>query len=623
MHDELHPTGGTLSGSRGSNEGFEPPELPTDLYDLVTEVVSQVPRMLALQDRDPDSPMRGCMHPAYWRDKSSDVADLRRQEAALAFAWLWRYPFVGNRFRGDVELLHASLRALRFWTTRQHADGTFDEWYRGEHGYATTAFSSYAVALTVDALDEALANPLRGQVVRALRRAADWLTRHHDWFKTNHEAVGVAALGAVGWLLNEDTYRRAASRHAAHIGQRMHTEGWSREVSGLDVGYTFLLAEYLGMHAVLNGDRELLPSMIKAYRFAADFLHPNLTTGAEYGICGNSYFSRVATVIAAPHDAAAAGALRWMDQPCPTPRDTSATLKDDLRLARYAYQPLLATLLHSGALQRHDTGDGAELEAMVPAPLLFEREDEQRWYPHAKLAAVARPGYAAWFAPCHGGFLRVAFRNGGRFFPAVADRGFAIDHASRTYRNALYSLEPKVDQQRNGMTVTAALVPCQFVMPPYWARVGLRLATSLPGGHRWSRWLIDRWRARNGTALNQSAAGVRAGRSPFRLRREIRFHADRIELTDRLSSRLGTLDPATVCMVLDGPIQLADGRQPDVDRRISIDGLAARSDAADELTLYKEIYLERGRVTVRFLHKGSISPSLCGSTDSCAGQDVP
>ena len=274
-------------------------DLPSDLCDLVAEVVSQVPRLLSLQDRDPDSPSRGCMHTAYWRDKSSDVADMRRQEAALTFAWLWRHPFPNNSYRGNDCVLQAAQRALRFWSTMQHEDGTFDEWYRGEHGYAATAFSSYAVALAVEALDEALGDPLRSDVLRSLRRSGDWLTKHHDWFKTNHEAVGVAASGAIGRLLDDDRYRRAASSHATLIGKRIHDEGWCPEIAGPDVGYTFLLSEYLGMHAVLDGDRELLPLLIKAYRFAADFLHPDLTVGSEYGICGNSYFSRVATVIAA------------------------------------------------------------------------------------------------------------------------------------------------------------------------------------------------------------------------------------------------------------------------------------------------------------------------------------
>ncbi|MEE8131219.1 MAG: hypothetical protein V3T48_13070, partial [Vicinamibacterales bacterium] len=512
------------------------------------------------------------------------------------FAWLWRHPLPGNRYHQDTQLLHASLRALRFWTAMQHRDGTFDEWYKREHGYATTAFSSYAVALTVEALGESLSGPLRERVIRSLRRAADWLTGHHDWFKTNHEAVGVAALGAVGHLLDDDGYRRTASRHAARIAERMHAEGWSREITGVDVGYTFLLAEYLGMHAVLNGDRDLLASVIRAYRFAADFLHPDLTTGAEYGICGNAYFSRVATVIAARHDGVAAGALAWMDRPSPTQPDTSATLKDDLRLSRYAYQPLLAALLNLGMLPRHD-GSGDAPAASV----LFERDLEDVWYPGAQLAAVARPGYAAWFAACHGGFLRIAFRNDDGFATTVADRGFAVDQASKVFRNARYALDAEVDRHDEAMTVTTGLVECSFVMPPYWARVGLRIATAMPMGHRWSRWLIDRWRARKGTALNQSAAGVASGDSPYSLTREVRFHADHVEIIDRLDSKRGPIDPGAVFMVLDGPIRVGDGLRPDFDRRVCLGGLVDGGQAT--LTIHKQLRLEDGQPTLRIIER--------------------
>ena len=66
---------------------FDNSNVMDDKPFLEVNMIAQVPRLLALQDRDPDTPMRGCMHPAYWRDKSSDVADLRRQEAALTFAW--------------------------------------------------------------------------------------------------------------------------------------------------------------------------------------------------------------------------------------------------------------------------------------------------------------------------------------------------------------------------------------------------------------------------------------------------------------------------------------------------------------------------------------------------------
>lgn len=544
--------------------------LSLDLHEVVGEVLSQVPRLLALQDKDPDSPMRGCMHPAYWRDKSSDVADMRRQEAALALAWAWLHPFPGNPWQGNHDVLMGSLRAIGFWTRQQHRDGTFDEWYKNEHGYATTAFSSYAMSLATEALGDALNGELRERTFNCIRKCGDWLATHDDWFKTNHQAVGVAALGAIGRVTGDRKYLDAAHRNAQRIVDRMHPEGWSKEISGLDVGYTFLLAEYMGMHAVLTGDTTFIPAITKAYRFAARFLHPDMTSGAEYGICGNPYFSRVATAVLKPHDGIARGvADHWMNEPLDLPyRDTSATLKDDLRLARYAYQPLLAALIYSNTLERKDL-EGAEPREDEES--LFIRDDQEHWFPEAQLLSVTREGYCAWAAPCHGGLVRVAFRDGDGFRTPHVDRGYVIDEGGHRYRNARYGLDLGGTWDGEVFRVTAPLVKTGFVMPPYWARVGLRVATSLPKGHRWTRWAIDKWRARKGTALNQSSAGVSRGVSPWVLQREVRFRDDRIEISDTIKANRPIPDGG-LHMVVDDMF-LADGRvMPDPDRRLPCPG---------------------------------------------------
>lgn len=573
-------------------------ELPADLSDLTAEAISQAPRLLALQDRDPDSPMRGCMHPAFWRDKSSDVADMRRQEAALAFALLWKHPFPGNRYAGDREILLAAFRAMGFWTRNQHRDGTFDEWYKNEHGYATTAFSSFAMALALGQLAGAIPQDLEQAVLASLARAGDWLCIRDDWFKTNHQAVGVAALGAISVATGCDRYRDAGLRNAHRILERMHPEGWSSEISGLDLGYTFLLAEYLAMFAVLTGEEAVFEGSIRAYEFACHFLHPDLTTGAEYGICANPYFSRVATVALASRSPMAGAALRWMERPSPTPRDTSSTLKDDLRLARYAYQPLLAAAIHSGALPRKDPAVAAGDPAILP----FESRSRSSCFPAAGLLSISRPDYAAWAAASYGGYVRAAFRNGGGFLPMFGDRGFCIQDGAKVYRNARYSLDSRSAFEDGALRVTAPFVRAGFVMPPYWARVGLRIATSLPGGPRASRWLIDVWRRRKGTALNQSAGGISAGGSPLDLIRTVRFEDGCIRIADELATRRGALDPSRIFFVMDGPVEFSGGILPDADRRIPLAPFISSPPSPRGLRIEKILGSKDGKPCVLELH---------------------
>jgi hypothetical protein len=120
-------------------------------------------------------------------------------------------------------------------------------------------------------------------------------------------------------------------------------------------------------------------------------------------------------------------------------------------------------------------------------------------------------------------------------------------------------------------------VEAAFVQPPYWARVGLRIATSLPKGHRWSRWAIDRWRKRRGTALNQSTAGIAGRRSPYALRRTLVFEDDSIRIEDAITSSGPPLDPSRLDLVLDSHI-LLDGRHAsDPDRHLPLSTLGLAS----------------------------------------------
>ena len=121
-------------------------------------------------------------------------------------------------------------------------------------------------------------------------------------------------------------------------------------------------------------------------------------------------------------------------------------------------------------------------------------------------------------------------------------------------------------------------------------------ATALPAGHRWTRWAIDRWRAKKGTALNQSAAGVAAGKSPWKLTRTVHFHDDHVQIEDALV--FDRVAPQNrFWLVLDGPIRLEDGTRPDVDRRIAANAVGVEPED-DGVTISKTLRAEGGEVVL-------------------------
>ena len=65
-----------------------PLRLQGDVLNQLRHVGGAADRLLTIQDRDPCSPSFGSFHYAYWRDKTSDFADVRFQEAGAMLGLL-------------------------------------------------------------------------------------------------------------------------------------------------------------------------------------------------------------------------------------------------------------------------------------------------------------------------------------------------------------------------------------------------------------------------------------------------------------------------------------------------------------------------------------------------------
>ena len=155
-------------------------------------------RMAAMQDGNPLSPSYGSFHYTYWRDKTSEFPDARFQEAGATLGLLSLPQFDAWRSEGRLlpaEKLYAAFSAsLRAWSRFQYPEGCWDEWYKGERGFAVTEFTMIAFGLAARYLGTNLRQDDRLVLTAAIRRAAAWLAPRHDRTKANHEAAAAAAL---------------------------------------------------------------------------------------------------------------------------------------------------------------------------------------------------------------------------------------------------------------------------------------------------------------------------------------------------------------------------------------------------------------------------------------------
>ncbi|MBF0501993.1 MAG: hypothetical protein HQM09_17775 [Candidatus Riflebacteria bacterium] len=498
-----------------------------DLLEQIAFVDGSIERILWQIDRDPLSPTHGCAHLAFWRDKTSDVADARRQEAMLPLALLYIRDYPGSRWHGDPRLKSAVVALLKFWVKSQYCDGSFDEWYAGERAYAAAAFTTFAVSMTLLEMHDNLPHDISEAGRKAIGRSADWLCRRNDLFKTNHQAVGAAALAWAGKLLDTTRYRQQAKKKLDSIVAVQTTEGWFPEVGAMDPGYTFLTVEYATAAMDALGDWSQLAPFIRAFDFACELLKPNLSVCSEAGICKNPYFSRIAAIRLAEHSSFASRTWDRLSEETPDFSSYANVLGDDLRLLRWAFQPLVA----------YDTWQACRTRKRIPSkPLPLEGiQKEVKIFPEAGFVRFNKVSASGIVIAANGG--PVWLFGGNAHSSSFADIGYAFQSGDGFATNMCYDKTIGCRYDGDILSLLLPIVRVKKFFPPFWARVLLRFACSTTIGSRVARGFIDFIRGLKGTPVNQSSGNISGSECLGEIRRDVLLGGETITLRDDISLR--------------------------------------------------------------------------------------
>jgi hypothetical protein len=384
---------------------------------------AQLPRVLGQIDREPLSPTWGCGDRTYWAWKFVDFPAPRFQEAVCVMAWAWATRKPGGVYYRDANLLEWIEAALRWWTRRQHSDGSFDEAYPFERSLAATSFTAFYVSEALRLLGDHLSRDVRARVVESVARAAHWLTRNDEThgFLSNHLA---AALGAC-WHAYELTREPAFARRASHFRDKIlgeqSSEGWYREYDGADPGYQTHGSFYLARYAELAGDESVSDSLERSFAFLAHFVHVDGSLGGEYASRNTQTHYPAAFEMCAPRSPTAAWIARRM-----RPSLETAAAAGPASVDAWNQYPMLNNLVFA---QRAVDGR-AEPPAHEP-----DREHAFRVFPEAGLLCVRHPAYDAVLAFGKGGVLKVWDRGAGRL--AYSDCGWV----ARTARGRLLATQ--------------------------------------------------------------------------------------------------------------------------------------------------------------------------------------
>ncbi|MCK4532852.1 hypothetical protein KAU39_03620 [bacterium] len=255
------------------------------------KIITNIPRLLSLLDRNKFSPTYGCFDRSYWHYKVVDFPAATYQQGVLVLALLYKNQFSENLYYKNNKILDYISAGMLFWANIQNKDGSFNEWYPNERSFVATAFTSYALSEAYLILKDEFSNKdkLKDIVENALKKTGKWLLEKDDKNVFNHTAGAIAGLYNIYLITGENRFKSAAEDKVKLISEYQNEEGWFYEYGGADIGYLTVSLDYLAKYFQKSNDLKIKEILKKALDFMGFFVHPDGTMGGEYGSRNTKY----------------------------------------------------------------------------------------------------------------------------------------------------------------------------------------------------------------------------------------------------------------------------------------------------------------------------------------------
>jgi hypothetical protein len=239
--------------------------------------VSQIPRLLTRMDRIEISRTYGCMDRLYWLDRAADFPSSIAQFGVHALALVYAHPYPDNPYHRHPKMLEWVWAGVDYWTRIQKSDGSFDEFYPNERGWAgPTGFLLYVMLDTYRTLKDEIPADLENRLLEAAHRAGRYLA---DWDErgtlANHHAMSLLPLYEAFLVTDDPHLERQFERQLAHFLTLCHDEGWCLEYDGVDPGYLSATVSFLAKLYKVFPDERLFNVAQKAVEFSSYFVYPN------------------------------------------------------------------------------------------------------------------------------------------------------------------------------------------------------------------------------------------------------------------------------------------------------------------------------------------------------------
>ncbi|MFH1888983.1 MAG: hypothetical protein ABH806_02700 [Candidatus Omnitrophota bacterium] len=266
-------------------------------------VLSQIPRILSLEDRNNLSRTYGCLDRQYWHYKTfQEFPSSTYQQPVLTLGLLYKNNFEGNLYYRKIPVLNWVIAGMLFWCNSQKSDGSFDEWYINEHSFCATAFTSWAISETYMLLEDELPQEVKTKVAAALFRSGVWMIHNDHPLVANQRIAAMHSLHNIGEICKNEDFLKGAERKKTAILDTQDEEGWFPEYEGADIGYSLVQLEILASFYNKTKDAGILAAIDKLIDFIYPFILPDGSISDECGSRSGQYLQPNGLETAAFHN---------------------------------------------------------------------------------------------------------------------------------------------------------------------------------------------------------------------------------------------------------------------------------------------------------------------------------
>lgn len=239
--------------------------------------LSQIPRLLSLQDRNEFSRTYGCFNREFWLCRTTDFPSSIAQFGTHSLALAYATPFPDNPYYQTPKMLAWTLAGIDYWMKIQKSDGSFDEFYPNERGWAgPTGFLLYVMCDSYRLLGDDFPAAMRPKFLDVVAKAGRFLAKYDEpGVLANHHAMAILPIYEAYHLIGEKKLLDGFHLRLDDFLDQTRPEGWCLEYDGADLGYLSATVSFLSKLHRLYKDERTEAVCERAIEFASYFAYPN------------------------------------------------------------------------------------------------------------------------------------------------------------------------------------------------------------------------------------------------------------------------------------------------------------------------------------------------------------